>query len=759
MRPRLRVPVRNNDAVFCIDTIEILIIINTCKTGAALNLPRIMIRRKKADLDNDCLGSQMRNDDKVKKRALKYLRTSLDNPHASFRDGQWESIEQLLQQNRVLVVQRTGWGKSMVYFLATKLLREQGAGPTLLISPLLSLMRNQLEAAQRIGVSARSINSTNTDEWPQIQDEVTSNQVDVLLISPERLANNDFRQNVLANIATNIGLFVIDEAHCISDWGHDFRPDYRRIVRVLQAIPPNVPVLATTATANDRVVHDVKSQLGDDIILQRGSLVRRSLKLQNINMLSPAARMAWLAQTIPTLPGSGIIYTLTRRDAERVSKWLQINDITARAYHAGIAAEREALEQQLLNNEIKVLVATVALGMGFDKPDLGFVIHFQRPASVVHYYQQVGRAGRAVDEAFGILLGGEEDDNITDFFIRHAFPPQRHISEILEVLDKADNGLSVPEMQRALNLRQSQISKTIKFLTVESPSPIVKIGTKWQVTPSASSYTIDQDYVNSIIEIRRQEQNQMHEYMRHTGCLMAFLQKALDDPAPDNCGKCYNCSPEQLLDESYDDDLANRAALFLRRSYQQLLPRKRWPAVNMFEYSELGGYQIAPELQASEGRALSLWRDAGWGQLVAQGKYQTQRFSDDLVSACVEMLQDWNPNPAPKWVTYIPSLNHPELVADFARRFADALDLPFVPCIKKVQENRQQKYMENSYQQVKNLDGAFRVTAQCLMGECLLVDDMVDSRWTFTVASALLCKAGCAAVYPMALALNSPRMN
>jgi ATP-dependent DNA helicase RecQ len=694
----------------------------------------------------------------MKQQAQTYLISALNNPLAAFRDGQWESIEQLLDRNRVLVVQRTGWGKSMVYFLATKLLREQGAGPTLLISPLLSLMRNQLEAAERIGITARTINSTNNEDWQHIQQKLAANQVDALLISPERLANDEFRRNILSSISGSIGLFVIDEAHCISDWGHDFRPDYRRIVRVLQAIPSNVPVLATTATANNRVVSDVKLQLGDNIILQRGSLIRKSLKLQNIHMPSPAARMAWLAQTIPTLPGSGIVYTLTQRDAERITAWLTINEINSKAYHSNIG-EREELEQQLLKNEIKVLVATVALGMGFDKPDLGFVIHFQRPASVVHYYQQVGRAGRAVDEAYGILLCGEEDDHIADFFIRNAFPPQQHISEILQALDESDNGLSVPAMLSVLNLRKSQIDKTLKFLTVESPSPITKIGPKWQVTATAVSYRIDQAHVNAITDIRRGEQQQMRDYINHSGCLMAFLQTALDDPVPEDCGQCRNCSPEQLLDETYDDHLANRAGIFLRRNYQLLIPRKQWPSYNPFPVYGFTG-KITENLQASEGRALSLWRDAGWGNRVHKGKYEDGCFCNELVAACAEMLREWSPDPAPKWVTCIPSKIHPDLVPNFAKRLAQKIKLPFGQAFEKARDNRQQKFMENSYQQANNLDGAFKLNIEPgNYAPCFLIDDMVDSRWTFTVASALLRQAGCSVVYPVALALNSPGMN
>ncbi|CAM2005829.1 RecQ family ATP-dependent DNA helicase [Acanthopleuribacter pedis] len=695
-----------------------------------------------------------------REQAESYLKMALGDPAASFRDGQWESIEQLLLRNRVLVVQRTGWGKSMVYFLATKLLRMQGAGPTLLVSPLLSLMRNQLEAARRIGVFARMMNSANDEEWNAIQEELVENQVDVLLISPERLGNDHFRQNVLAKIAGKIGLFVVDEAHCISDWGHDFRPDYRRIVRVLQAMPENVPVLATTATANNRVVADVQAQIGQTMRVQRGSLVRRSLKLQNMIMPNPAVRLAWLAKTIPELLGSGIVYTLTQRDAERVTQWLRLRGIQAEAYHAGLsdASAREELERKLIRNELKVLVATVALGMGFDKPDLGFVIHYQRPASVVHYYQQVGRAGRSVDDAFGVLLWGEEDDPIAAFFIKNAFPPQQHIAKILEVLDLSDEGLSVPELQRALNLSKIEIEKTLKFLSLDSPSPITKVKSKWLITPAAVHYQVDQEKIAFITRIRREEQLQMQAYMAHSGCLMAFLQAALDDPNPSDCGRCCACNPTPLLDEAVGDDLVNHATLFLRRSYQRILPRKQWPAKDMFVHSPLGGFRIPDEWRAEEGRALCLWRDAGWGRLVAKGKYEAQRFSDELVVACVQMLEVWAPSPRPQWVACIPSLNQSELVPDFAARLASALGLPFIRCVLKTRGNLPRKKMKNSYQQVANLDGVFSIQLESgEYGPCLLVDDMIDSGWTMTVVSALLRERGCSSVYPLALALNSPR--
>ncbi|MFW6358362.1 MAG: RecQ family ATP-dependent DNA helicase [Chroococcales cyanobacterium] len=449
--------------------------------------------------------------DPLKRQALKLLQISLNNPAANFREGQWEAIALLLEQrSRLLVVQRTGWGKSIVYFVATRLLRDQCAGPTLLISPLLALMRNQIAAAERIGVKASTINSSNPQEWQQVKTQLLAGKTDILLISPERLANDEFRDSILFPISSKIGLFVVDEAHCISDWGHDFRPDYRRIVRILQALPTNIPALATTATANNRVVNDITAQLGENLHVLRGKLTRKTLQLQNLFLPDPATRMAWLAEQLPGLPQSGIIYTLTIRDAEQVSAWLQTQGINVKPYHSNLGnEERESLENQLINNEIKALVATTALGMGFDKPDLGFVIHYQRPGSVVHYYQQVGRAGRAVEQAYGILLSGDEDEDITNYFIETAFPPQAHTELLLNALNSASNGLSILELQQHLNLSTGQINKVLKLLSLESPAPVVKQGSKWYATPI--NYQPDIAKIEQLTRIRQQEQAQMRE--------------------------------------------------------------------------------------------------------------------------------------------------------------------------------------------------------------------------------------------------------
>ncbi len=681
-------------------------------------------------------------------RAGQYLRQALDADTAAFREGQWEAVRVLVEDRaRLLMVQRTGWGKSMVYFLTTRLLRDDGAGPTLLVSPLLALMRNQIAAAERIGLRAVTINSTNTEQWEAVEARLLRDEADILLVSPERLGNAAFRQHVLARIAGRVGLFVVDEAHCISDWGHDFRPDYRRIVRILQALPPNVPVLATTATANDRVVRDVAQQMGEDLLILRGGLARTSLLLQATRLPHQAKRMAWLAAHLPDLPGSGIIYVRTVKDADRLAGWLRTCGIEAPAYY-GAAADREEHEQQLLDNRVKALVGTSALGMGFDKPDLGFVIHYQRPGSVVAYYQQVGRAGRNGADAYGILLSGTEDDDITDYFIRTAFPPAAHIRAVLHALEEADEGLRLRGLKRNINLRHGQIQKVLKVLDVHAPSPVVKRDGRWYRT--ANPYEPDLLRIRQLTAIRRAEQEELHRYMEGRRCLMAYLREALDDEDVRPCGRCAVCVGRPLIPETAPHALHHSAARLLKRSYQPITPRKQTPDRKA----------IPEHLRLEEGRVLCTYGDAGWGALVKRGKYRDHRFADELVRALSEMIrQHWRPEPPPRWMTCVPSLRRPELVPSFAQRLARRLEVPFVEAITKKRETAEQKEQQNSFYRRENLRDAFdvQIPAPYHNQDVFLVDDMIDSRWTMTVLGAHLRSRGAGSVYPVGLAMTTSR--
>ncbi|MDP3822656.1 MAG: DEAD/DEAH box helicase [Burkholderiales bacterium] len=679
-------------------------------------------------------------------RALELLRIGSGRADAVFREGQEDAIRHIVDgKGRLLVVQKTGWGKSFVYFIANKLLREEGAGPALLISPLLALMRNQIAAAERMGVHADTINSDNLDDWTVVEGRLHRNETDILLISPERLANERFGTEVLAPIAGRISLLVIDEAHCISDWGHDFRPHYRLLERIVKTLPPTLRLLATTATANNRVMEDLGAVLGPKLELSRGDLNRTSLSLQTIRLPSQAERLAWIAEQLTTLQGHGIIYTLTVRDAYQVADWLKSRGFNVEAYTGDTGDRREELEQALLQNKVKALVATTALGMGYDKPDLAFVIHYQMPGSVVAYYQQVGRAGRALDAAYGVLLSGNEETSIADWFIRSAFPTRDEAAAVLNALEAEPNGLSVPELLGRVNISKGRIEKTIALLSLESPAPIAKQRSKWQLTAQTLSEGF-WDRAERLTAVRRAEVEQMREYVELPyGQHMGFLIRALD-------GDDSAVSPPALqpLPTTVNDGLVREAVAFLRRTALPVEPRKMWPTGGMPQYGVKGN--IAPDAQAQLGRALCVWGDAGWGNLVRNGKYRDTRFSDDLVGACVRMVGEWGPNPAPTWVTCVPSLRHPELVPDFSARLAAALGLPFHMVIAKTDARPEQKTMANSTQQARNIDGSLALNGQPVpIGPVLLIDDMVDSRWTLTVSAWLLRTAGSGEVWPMAL--------
>lgn len=668
-------------------------------------------------------------------------------PGATFRDGQWEAVSALVERReRVLVVQRTGWGKSMVYFMATRLLRQQGAGLTLLVSPLLALMRNQIESANHWGVRAMTLNSTNPDDHKLIEQAALTNQLDLLLISPERLANDRFQSNVWSVLRGKIGLLVIDEAHCISDWGHDFRPNYRRIMGVLAQVPATTPVLGTTATANDRVVRDVSEIIGVGMNIQRGPLTRDSLALYVYpESQTHAERLALLVHLLKSIPGSGIIYCTTTRDCSLVADWLQSQGLNVKAYFSNVdetgGQTRQDLEQQLLNNEVKALVASVALGMGFDKPDLHFVIHYQQPGNLIGYYQQIGRAGRGIANAHIILMHGPGDEDIQNHFIQTAFPQPKHVTQVLEALAQTD--LSASELQSKVNVNKSTLEKIITHLEVEGI--ITKDNRAYQLLRQGQQ----PDYVrwDEITQQRYAEMAQMRAYIHHNGCYMRFIAQALDDPAaPAQCGRCKNCR-QQHSKYQPDSQQIERALQFLRGGQPiQFEARKQWPS-GLFPKAKL-------EHINGTGLALAHYYAAGWGEQVKAGRLLHQHYSDDLVLAAANALQKYwaSLKAPPQWVTCVPSLRRPDLVPSFAQRLAAQLKLPYHPVISHRQQHPAQAEMRNSYQQAQNVLEAFRITTPLPNGPLLLVDDLADSRWTLTVLGAQLQQAGSGAVHPFVLA-------
>lgn len=694
--------------------------------------------------------------------ALDALRAGIGNPMVRFRPGQLEAIESLgFDRGRLLLVQRTGWGKSVVYFVTAKLLRARGSGATLIISPLLALMRNQLDLAAQMGLRAERLDSDNQQvdgEWERIYEVLERDEVDVLFVSPERLMNASFRERVQDQLFARLGMLVVDEAHCISDWGHDFRPHYRLITQFVQFLAPNVPMLATTATADERVVEDVRTQLGG-IEVTRGPLGRDSLHLDVIAGLSYAERLAWLASAFYNgkLLGSGIIYTLTTRDANLVAAWLVSQGVDARPYHGKIeSAERAAREQLLLDNEVKALVATSALGMGYDKGDLGFVVHFQSTQSVVHYYQMVGRAGRAIDMAYCVLLSGPEDDEIIDYFVKGALPSQELVESILQAL--TDESRSSAMLMSTVNAQKSKVDAAIEFLSLEAPSPIVRIGTGWSRT--AVPYAFPVERADALAARRTDERDLMAAYVQGKKCLMQFLGQALGDASMTPCGRCGVCLGQALIEVGDISELTESAEDFLNHREIKLEIRKQWPAGGLPSYGFASGSKIAAHLLSEEGRALAYYQVGRTGRRLRSEKYllRPARFSDVTVEEASALLRSWNPQPIPKWIVPMPSLNRPDLVPEFAERLGEALALPVYRALRKCFATEEQKGMENSSFRVGNLDGSLEVTPFLGMEQPgFFVDDMYDSGWSVAISVALLRRAGAGVVFPFTLSKASGR--
>ena len=669
---------------------------------------------------------------------------------AVLRDDQWSAIEALaVDSRRALVVQRTGWGKSAVYFVATLLLRSRGAGPTVIVSPLLALMRNQIAAAERAGIRAVTINSTNIEQWQPINDAINAGEIDVLLVSPERLNNPGFRDEVMPRLAATCGLLVVDEAHCISDWGHDFRPDYRRIRTLLDTLPDGMPVLATTATANARVTADVAEQLGRDVLVLRGSLDRESLRLGVVRLKTAEMRLAWLADHLAEQRGSGIIYCLTVAATQEVAAYLRDRGHQVAAYSGQTdTTERQALETALVEGRVKALVATSALGMGFDA-SLGFVINLGAPQSPVAYYQQVGRAGRGTDDATVVLLPQLEDRDIWAYFASLAFPPEQLVRQTLEVLADAPGTMSTVALESYVELSRNRLETLLKVLDVDGAVRRVQGG--WIATGEPWSY--DAERYARVAEARQREQDAMLTYLDSTECRMRFLRSQLDDPDAVDCGRCDNCGG-LTLSAAVSDAAVAEAGAALSRPGVALEPRKMWPtALANLGLDLKGKITDGP----AQGRAIARLTDLGHGQAlralfragVADGPVPAS-----LTAALMAVMKDWAPDwqERPVAIVGVESASRPMLVGDLATGLSRVMKLPIIGRFAIVDPSvAPGQGAANSAQRVAAIHRRYRLEADVPPGPVLLVDDLVVSGWTMTLAGGALRNAGATAVLPLAL--------
>jgi ATP-dependent DNA helicase RecQ len=699
----------------------------------------------------------------LRDEAEKYLR-ALAGEHARLREDQWTAIRALVADGRrTLVVQRTGWGKSAVYFIATALLRARGAGATVIVSPLLALMRNQVEAAERAGIRARTINSANPSEWEALYAEVASGHADVLLVSPERLNNPSFRDQVLPELSRSAGLVVIDEAHCISDWGHDFRPDYRRLRTLLSALPAGTPVLATTATANARVTRDVAEQLGaggrGETLVLRGALDRDSLRLAVVTLPAAAQRLGWLAARLSELPGSGIVYTLTVAAAYETAAFLREQGMPVTAYSGrDEQADRLRAEDDLLANRVKALVATSALGMGFDKPDLGFVVHLGAPQSPVAYYQQIGRAGRGVERAEVILLPGREDRDIWDYFASLAFPPERQVRAVLQVLAEAGRPLSTAALETHVDLSRGRLESMLKVLDVDGA--VRRVSGGWASTGQPWHY--DAERYERVAAERARERDAMLGYQATSGCRMEYLRRQLDDPEAAPCGRCDNCTGRPW---SADVPEAGAAAARdrLLRPGVEVEPRRMWPTGMKAMGLDVAG-KIPAGLTAEPGRALGRLTDVGWGSVLRSllaDNAPDEPVTDPVADAVVKVLTAWDWAVRPAGVLTMPSHTRPRLIASLGQRIAGIGRLPYLGALAYASDAGAGPRRHNSAQRLESLWHAFTLPAEVrdaiggLDGPVLVVDDRIETGWTMTVAARLLREAGATAALPFALAAST----
>jgi ATP-dependent DNA helicase RecQ len=719
------------------------------------------------------------NNSKIFEEAYSILKSTFSSDDAIFREGQYEAIESVFENKRSLVVQKTGWGKSLVYFISTKINRNKAKGVSIVISPLLVLIENQIAAAKKVGLKSVALSSKNKEDHSDIINDLKNNKIDLIFTTPETLFNT--LQKHLNSI--NLGMFIIDEAHCISDWGHDFRLDYRKIVEVLNQLKDkDFPILATTATANDRVVDDLRNQIGPNLYVSRGELFRDNLFIQTIELDSKADRYAWILEHINDFEGTGIIYCLTQKDTENVSNFLNEHNIDVAFYHSGL--DEEICDQNLKlfeENKIKALIATIKLGMGYDKPDVSFVIHYQVPKNIVSYYQQIGRSARKIPKGHAIMLKGNNDIKILEYFIEEAFPLEEEMKIVLNQFDQQlssfdDSGLTLMSISKYLNLSTSKINKALKFLEFEGV--LVRQAHTFFLTSKQFKYS--KKHYEDITLLRRKEIEELKSLFHKDQCLNKKMLQALDNYSIENCGICEVCQKSETISKYISEESLKKAKEFLENQFIEIIPKKAYKVsgtgfniTNIDKINQINrefGYKIEKNINGQYyihipskyyvnevGASLSKYGDDGIGSIISHCKYTKIDYPEEVIDKAIKVVTKLIKIHNIDFITYVPSKNN-QLMDRFSEKISKTLNIAFSSTFIKI-SNTSQKNMQNKSFQKSNVEVSYSmINSNKITGKnVLLFDDMIDSGWTFAYLGKELLIHGANKVLPIALTDTSTK--
>lgn len=645
-----------------------------------------------------------------------------------FYEEQWEAIDKIINGERVLLIEKTGYGKSLCFQFPATIFQ----GTTVIFSPLIALMRDQVKKLTVLGISARCINSEQTpEENSQIINDAKQGKVKILYIAPERQENNEW---IEATRQINLSMVVVDEAHCISVWGHDFRPAFRRIINLVNLLPKGLPVLATTATATKRVEQDVAQQIGGDITTLRGNLMRDNFKLFVVNVSSEDEKLIWLGKNIGKLPGSGILYTGTRVDTEIYSKWFDNLKISSIAYNAGLDADsRVAIENGLMDNQWKCIISTNALGMGIDKPDIRFIIHTQIPQSPIHYYQEIGRAGRDGQPSYIILFYNPEDRKLPEAFIEGSRPSIKKYEKVIATIKS--ELLGERDIMRRTNLKQNQM-RVIKSDLIEQGiirEVMINRSKKYEFVPN--SQPLNTEVFEELRSAKTKDLDSMIQYVETTESRMKFLCDYLGDISNHTFTNCDNTG-EKKVTVIIPDEWIEKLQKFRENYFPQL------------EVASKGSNIV-------QGIAASYYGVSNVGAALHHSKYEGGGdFPDFLLKLVLKAFRKKFGQEQFDLVVYVPPTLSGDLVRNFATKIARVLKFPISHNLQKVRQTREQKVFENSYLKSDNVKDAFifEVPNEVIGKRVLLIDDIFDSGATVKEVGKLLTKLGAVKIAPIVIA-------